>query len=249
MSWEALADPTTTPNPLVRSLPILGVILTVLTVGGWLLLLSRSLNQALAVLAGIGTLFYGGKEAGLPVGIAAGADPIMMGFFIFFADAAATCFIYPPLHYAIRKWMERPDFLGRYLRHVRDRGLERRGLVTRHGTLGLFLFMLVPFAINGPLFGAILGRMMGLRAFQIVPTLLVAIGVTTIAWTIIYALGFSVAESINPALPKLITAAILLFVLLNTIVSFVRMRREGHGKTPLDPVGDLPADEASAMPT
>jgi uncharacterized membrane protein len=209
-----------------------GIVLTLVTVAGWLILLSRSLTQALAVAAGIGTLFYGGKEAGLPVGISGGADPIMMGFFIFFSDAAATCFIYPPLHFAIRRWMERPGFLGRYLRHVRDRGLEKRGLITRHGAFGLFLFMLVPFAINGPLFGAILGRMMGLRAFQIVPTLLVAIGVTTIAWTIIYALGFEFAETINPRLPKLITGAILLFVLLNTLISFYQMRREGHGKTP-----------------
>ncbi len=243
-----MAGPTT-PNPLVRALPAVGIVLAVVVVAGWLILLSRSLNQALAVLAGMGTLFYGGKEAGLPVGISAGADPVMMGFFIFFADAAATCFIYPPLHYAIRKWMDRPDFLGRYLRHVRDRGLEKRGLVTRHGTAGLFLFMLVPFAINGPLFGAILGRMMGLRAFQIVPTLLIAIAVTTIAWTIIYALGFSVAETINPALPKLITAAILLFVLLNTIVSFWRMRREGHGKMPETVLEEPVPDETSGMPT
>lgn len=242
-----LAD-TAPPNPLVRSLPVLGVVLSLVTIGGWLLLLSRSLREALAVLAGMGTLFYGGKEAGLPVGISAGADPVMMGFFIFFADSAATCFIYPPLHYAIRKWMERPDFLGRYLRHIRDRGLERRGLITRHGTLGLFLFMLVPFAINGPLFGAILGRMMGLRAVQLIPTLLAAIAVTTVAWTTIYALGFSVAESINPALPKLITAAILLFVLFNTIVSFVRMRREGHGKMPLEAGNDSPPEESTATP-
>lgn len=213
---------------------------------GWLALLGRSLTQAVAVLAGIGTLFYGGKEAGLPVGMAAGADPVLMGFFIFFADAAATCFIYPPLHHAIRKWMERRDVIGRYLRHVRDRGLERKGLVTRHGAAGLFLFMLIPFAINGPLFGAVLGRMMGLRATQIVPTLMVAVGVTTIVWTTIYAFGFAFAESINPLLPKLITVGILLFVLLHTAWSFHQMRGGEQPKTPLPTPGNEVVEETGA---
>jgi uncharacterized membrane protein len=221
---------------VVLYLPLAGALLALVTVVGWMLLWTQSKTAAFAVLAGLSTLFYAGKEAGLPVGIVAGAEPVTMGLFIFFADAAATCFIYPPLHVAIRKGMERPDFLGRYLRFVRDRGLERRGLISRYGTAGLFVFMLIPFALNGPLFGAVLGRMMGLRAAQIVPTLLLAIGATTILWTTIYSLGFSIAATIDDRLPKLIAAAIIVLVLANTLWSFHRMRREPRradpGETP-----------------
>ena len=199
--------------------------MTFVVVAGWLGVLAASQTQALGILAGVTTLFYGGKEAGLPIGIAAGANPILLGAFIFLADAAATCFIYPPLHYAIRSWLEREGFVGDYLRFLRAKAVKRQVLISRFGTFGLFLFMLIPFAINGPLVGALLGRLMGLRARQIVPTLMLAIGVTTVLWTGIYALGFQVVAAVDPLLPKVIAAIVVLVVLAHGVVSILQVWR------------------------
>lgn len=224
------------PQPslnLVRFLPIAGVFLTAVTGAAWGVLFATSRSQALAVLAGLATLVYAGKEAGIPVGMAAGANAAVMGVFVLLTDTAATCFIYPPLHHAIRTLLPKQNWIGAYLRHVHERATTSRALVARYGTWGLFLFMLVPFAINGPLFGAILGRVMGLRARQIVPTLIAAIAVTTLAWTAIYGFSFPVVEAINPTLPKLITGAILVGVVGHGIWSMVQIRR--HAPAPVPP--------------
>lgn len=218
--------------------------MTFILVTGWVGVLAASRTQALGILAGITTLFYGGKEAGLPLGIAAGANPLLLGAFIFLADAAATCFVYPPLHYAIRNWLERDGLVGEYLRFLRAAAVKRQALVTRFGAFGLFLFMLIPFAINGPLVGALLGRLMGLRARQIVPTLMVAIGVTTVVWTGIYAFGLQMASTIDPILPKVIAAIVVLVVVAHGLVSFLHVRR--NRRRPATPALDGPPQTRAA---
>ena len=224
-----MADPAAPHTNLVRFLPYAGAVMVLVLVAGWFTVLGASQTHAFAILAGLATLFYGGKEAGLPVGMAAGADPYLLGAFVFLADAAATCFIYPPIHYAIRNWLEREGLVGDYLRFLRRKTAGRQRLVANYGAFGLLLFMLIPFAINGPLVGAILGRLMGLRARQIVPTLTLAIGITTVFWTGVYALGFEFASKVDPVLPKLIGVLVLLLVLAHAVVAFWQLRRERRG--------------------
>jgi uncharacterized membrane protein len=210
---------------LVRYLPYAGVVLVTIGVFTLAIISRADAKLTLALLAAIGTMFYAGKEVGIPVGLAAGADPVLVGTYILIADVSFTCFAYPPLHYAIKTWMERPGLVGAYLRHVRKGADKHRGFVQRHRKWGLFLFMLVPFAINGPLVGAVLGRLLGMRARQIIPTLIAAIATTTLGWTAVYGFGFAVAQRINPVYPKFVAGAIILIVILVGSLSFLRARR------------------------
>lgn len=217
-----------TPAPFVRYLPYVGLVLVLGLLVAWTVLTSMSVREGLAIAAGVGAMLYAGKEVGIPVGLAAGADPATMAIFVLVTDLAVTFFVYPTLRYAILAWMERPGVLGAYLRHVRDEANKHRGFVMRHRQWGLFVFMLIPFAINGPLVGALLGRLIGMRSKQIVPTLIAAVAITTLGWSLIYTFGFRAAESQDPLYPKLITGAILLIVICAGIVSYVRARRAHH---------------------
>lgn len=221
------ADPSR-PAQFVKYLPYVGLAMVASLLVAWTVLTSMSAREGLAVAAGVGTMLYAGKEVGIPVGLAAGADPLTMAAFVLVMDLALTFFVYPALRYAITAWLGRPGILGAYLRHMRDEANKHRGFVMRHRTWGLFTFMLIPFAINGPLIGALLGRLIGMRSKQIVPTLVAAVALTTVFWSLVYTLGFQAAEAINPVYPKLITGAILLVVVTGGIVSYFRARRAHH---------------------
>lgn len=220
--------PASAPEPpaaFVRYLPYVGLGVVAALLAAWTVLSSMSAAEGLAIAAGVGTMAYAGKEVGIPVGLAAGADPVTMAVFVFATDLAITLFVYPVLRFAITVWIERPGLLGAYLRHLRTEADRHRGFVLRHRTWGLLLFMLIPFAINGPLVGAVLGRLIGMRSKQIVPTLVAAIAITTVAWSIVYTYGFRAAEAIDPLYPKLITGGILAVVMSGGAVSILRARR------------------------
>lgn len=216
------------PAAFVRYLPYGGIAILATLLVAWTILSSMSTSEGIAIAAGVGTMAYAGKEAGIPVGLAAGANPVTMAVFVFATDLAITLFAYPLLRFAITVWIERRGLIGAYLRHLRTAADRHRGFVLRHRTWGLLLFMLIPFAINGPLVGAVLGRLIGLRSSQILPTLIAAIAITTAGWSIVYTYGFQAAEAINPLYPKLITGAILAIVVAVGVVSILRARRANN---------------------
>lgn len=207
-------DATTT---LVLSTAVVGVALGLALAVAWILLFQRSPQEAAAIAAALGALAYGGKETGIPVGLAAGGSPIQIGLFIFLTDVAFALVAYAVVHFAIDSWARGEGFFGRWLRRSQARAEAHAETVHRWGPLGLFLFMLIPFAFNGPLLGALLGRIAGLSAFITLPILVAAVAVTTLLWTTLYALGFHYAMEIHPDLPAMIAA---LAVATVTVVLF-----------------------------
>ncbi len=212
-----------------------GIAIFLAVVATWVTRFHESPAAAKAVLAGIAALAYGGKEAGIPVGLAAGSSVWELGLFIFFADVAFALIVYAIVHFALDGWMRRDNAFGRFLRLSQERATRHAGLVQRYGPLGLFLFMLIPFAFNGPLLGAILGRLLGLAATRILPVMLLSIAVTTAVWSTIYAYGFAYAVSLSPSLPTFIAGFALALVTASLLVGFL-----WHGRSP-------PAVEAEAL--
>jgi uncharacterized membrane protein len=210
----------------VKFLPLVGLGVTALEIVAWLGLRARDPDAAHAVAQGIGALFLSGKEGGLPTAISAGASAVEAGLYLFGADLAFTLFVYPPIHYAMFRWMEGRGFVARFLREAHVKAEKHEAFVDRFGAAGLFMFMLVPFVVNGPVVGAILGRIVGLSAVVIVPTLVVAIAFTFVLWTSIYGLGLGLAGTVDPTLPKFIAFSIVALLLAVGLVRFVRARLE-----------------------
>jgi uncharacterized membrane protein len=207
---------------LVKWFPYVGLGLAFAVVIALDLIRRRDPQQARAILAGLGALFYAGKEAGLPTGISAGAPALRMGLFVFVADVAFTFLVYPPVHYFLepgRTHTRVYDWIFGPLHAHADR---HREFVQRYGRIGLFLIMLVPFAFNGPLLGAILGRIVGMRARHILPTLVLAIGFTTVFWTVVYALGLEYLAQVHPGLPQVVAGTVLAILTALGVLSYLR---------------------------
>lgn len=231
---------------LVASLVGAGLLIAAGVATAWYLLWRRDPGQAAAVAPAIATLFYAGKEAGIPVGIAGGADPVVVGLFIFFADVAFALVAYALVHHVFASWSGQQSRVGRFVRRTQARAAEHEGFIHRYGTAGLFVFMLVPFAFNGPLVGAVLGRLVGLSASRILPTLVAAIGVTTAAWTTIYAFGLAFAARISPSAPTVIAATVVAFGVAMALLSWLRprMRRAEAAPDDLEPEDAVPRPQS-----
>lgn len=171
----------------------------------------------------LGALLYAGKEGGIPLGVSLGGNAFLVGACLALADLALTCLLFPLVLSGMDGVEGRPGFLGRMLRTARRRADRHRRLVDRYGAAGLFLFLLVPFAFNGPLVAAILGRLAGLSPMRSLATACAAIATTSLAWTSLYAYGFH-ELGIDPRLPALVSILVAATVVGGSLLAASRER-------------------------
>lgn len=167
----------------------LGLLLTAAVAYGLLWLSDRT--QAIAVTVALGTMFAAGKESALPAALFSfSGNPIVVATALIWVDLGASLVFYPFIAAAVagaehshgRIW----GFVGGVIRSTHRRAAKKRALLDKYGGWGLFLFLIVPFAFNGPPIGMVLARIVGLRTRSILTAVAGAIIATTAAWTITY---------------------------------------------------------------
>jgi uncharacterized membrane protein len=215
--------PEEAPPPLprlVRWYPLLGAGLAVVMGLGllWVYLMRRA--QFLPTLSSVGALYVAGKEGGIPLGIAAGGDPTLVAMAIFGTDLAMTFLLYPLVHAAFDGVQRGKGLLGSMLRTAQKNANKRRQVVDRYGAIGLYLFMLIPFAFNSPLVGIALGRIAQLSPLRTMVVVSGAIATTTVMWTllVVYGLGkvLHVSAWVPVAVSLTVTASVFLWGYVET---------------------------------
>lgn len=193
---------------IVRWFPLVGagVALTILLGVWWVYKMDRP--QLLPVLSTIGTLYVAGKEGGIPLGIAAGGDPTYVAMAIFGTDLAMTLLLYPLVHAAFDGVQRRKGILGGMLRTAQKNANKRRKVVDQYGALGIYAFMLVPFAFNSPLVGIALGRIAQLSPLRIMVVVSCAIATTTIGWTLLVAYGLGQVLHVSAWVPVAVSLSV-----------------------------------------
>jgi hypothetical protein len=222
------ADPPPMPA-LVRWLPAAGA---ALGLGGllWLWFVwEHQREEFVPALVSVGALFTAGKEGGIPLGIAIGGNPLVVGGFILVTDLAATAVLYPLVHGFLDGVQRRSNFLGSMLRRAQRRADRHKQRIAQYGPIALYTFMLVPFAFNSPLVGIIIGRIAGLRPQQIIPVLVCAITTTTAGWTLLIAYGVAEVLHVSPWVPVTVSLSITATVLVTGWLASRREKRLGGG--------------------
>lgn len=210
----------------MRWLPLAGVACALLGLGILGAVALTDPKQAFTGLVTAAMLFVAGKEGGIPIGLAAGGEPWLVGTMIFLADVASMFVLYPLVDRGLDEVEKRPGFFGRMLAALRKRGERRKEWVMRYGQLGLYGFMLIPFAFNGPLQAAVVGRLAGLRPSLIVPVLLAGVATTTVVWTALYATVFERAsEVIAPWVPMVVSLGVSALVIAGAFVAAQKEKR------------------------
>lgn len=151
---------------------LLGLFLELLLLWFWQPDMARALTGG--VLAGA----LLGREAGIPAGLTLGAPPLVMWQVSATRDLATGAIAYGLLMTS----MDRAGRLGEWMRRILQERTEeaagRQGFIRRWGRPGLFVFMLVPFMVNGPLVVGLGGRLCGMKTRDM---LLPAAGATFVA--------------------------------------------------------------------
>jgi uncharacterized membrane protein len=116
--------------------------------------------------------------------ISLGGRPELIGFFVWLTDVAAVALLYGLIQAGL-DGAQRTKFLGSTLRAAQRRADKPHPWIDRFGTLGLYLFLIVPFAFNSPAVGMVVARVAGIKPGRTIWAILAAITTTALGWTLI----------------------------------------------------------------
>jgi uncharacterized membrane protein len=216
---------------LERALLSIGVLLLGAVLAELVLLTLAAPRQGTALWRMVGLEIVAGREAALPIALRAGVPRWMVAQVSATQDLGVVCLAYPLFLRVMHHFEDRRNWLLDRLRRVQRDADAHRGLVRRWGGFGVFVFMLVPFLINGPLVGAVAGRLSGLRTPDLILPVVASTCIAAVAWTYFYAQVLTLAGDVHPLLPLVLTVAIVGLVLgslvLRETLEIRRARRQG----------------------
>ncbi len=218
---------TTAPTPspprtLERPIFIAGLAIWAVIGAGLILLRLASPLQARAVASGLVAELAGGREAGIPVALALGANPWFVWPTSFLQDLGTAFVSYPIFLYVLHRYHDSDRYVMRRIRLIEEKAEAHEGYVKRWGPVGIGLFMLVPFLVNGPYIALILGRLAGIRTRELLAPVIVATIVTAAIWTFFFDQLLALLLTVHPQIGWIIAGAAAAVVLSLAAIDFWR---------------------------
>lgn len=170
---------------------------------------------------------FPGKEFAVPLGLALGLPPLIVFGIVFVQDLITTMWVYPLFYIFRRRHLGRRTFFGYFFAKMERGAKAHEAYVERYGAWGIFLFMLIPFAVNGPLMGAIIGKLAGIRTRFILPAVVGATALTTGYWTALWYFAYDdVKAFVDRFGGDWIAAGMLLIFALILLKNLLDFRRD-----------------------
>ena len=187
----------------------IGLMLTALMLVAFVIGWQLHSDDALPYAAMAGLNLFIGRAAGLAFGYASGFSHAQVIPFNMLVETIKVLVMFPLFVLSWRKLIDLPalrPLVSRMHRAAESRG----GLVERYGIAGLFVFVLVPFWMTGPVVGAIIGFMIGLRPLVNITVVLVSTHVAIAVWALLLNELSDWAATVNRFAPWAMVLAIVL---------------------------------------
>lgn len=231
------ADPVTSASldrlphePWERVLPFVGVILALVIVvevaATWVLddLLGPVVLQVVL------TELFPGREAAIPIGLTGHIDEWWLWQITWTVDMAYFCFLYPLFLTVMHRRHGKGGFFMRRIEKLQAAAEKRKAFAKKWGPIGVFLFMMVPFLVNGPLVGMVVGRLAGIRTRRLFLPVISANLISNGVWVILYDEFFwqmrRVSEDLDRIVAFSVYGVLLTAAAIAIIVDEVKERRK-----------------------
>lgn len=150
-----------------------------------------------------------GREASFPIALEGGVPPLLLTQVSFTQDIGLFCVLFPIFLRVMQRFHGRQNWIMGRLRRVQAAAEKRRHIARRWGPWGIFLFMLVPFLVNGPIIGGAMGRLAGMPTKSLLGPVVASTVVAAFAWAYFYDALLGWVGHLHPILPYLLTACIV----------------------------------------
>jgi uncharacterized membrane protein len=164
-----------------------------------------------------------GREAGMSYGYASGFDHANVVPFNILIETIQVLVVYPLFVLSSRHLIQL-RILQPYLMRIREAAATRGGMVRKFGIAGLFVFVFVPFWMTGPVVGAIIGFLIGLRPWVNISVVLGSTYIAIFIWALLLNELSAWAATVNQFAPY----ALVLAIVLLAVAMHLLHRRHGR---------------------
>jgi uncharacterized membrane protein len=153
-----------------------------------------------------------GTIVSMSIGYTAGYGHALVIAVNMWVETVMVLLFYPVFVLSMRKLVEFPR-LGRFLERTQAAAERHHDIVHRYGIAGLFLFVLFPFWMTGPLVGSAIGYLLGFPAWLTLTVVIAGNFFTMAGWAYLLFGLYTRAAVFGPWAPVLIIGLIILFIL------------------------------------
>ena len=196
---------------------LVGVSLTLLALGafaaGWVLYPDRALVYG--AMAGLNLTI--GRAAGMSFGYASGLHHSQVVPLNMIIESIQVLVVYPLFALTWTHLIDTPRW-NAMIGHMQQSAEAHRGSIQRFGILGLFVFVFTPFWMTGPVVGAIIGFLIGLRARTNLAVVLTSTWVAIAVWALLLNELNRWAAAYNRYAPFALVLALVLLALTGRLM-------------------------------
>lgn len=156
-----------------------------------------------------------GRVPSLSFGYASQLSHFEVIFTNIYVEMILVTIIYPMFVFSYNDMLH-IKFLEKFFEHAKNYQNKHKDLFDKYGVIGLFVFVFIPFWMTGPIVGAIVGYLIGMRHYKV---MLIVFGATTVAITL---WGLLLNELI--VLLNMINTSLIWFILAAVVLIFVVVR-------------------------
>ena len=172
---------------------------------GWHLYPDRILPYA--IMTGLNLII--GREAGMSFGYASGFGHAQVAPLNILVETIQVLVIYP-LFVQSTRHLIKLRILESFITRIHHAAESRGGVVRKFGIAGLFVFVFAPFWMTGPVVGAIIGFLIGLRPWVNLAVVLVSTYIAIGIWALLLNELNVWASAVNQYAPYALFLAIVL---------------------------------------
>jgi len=152
-----------------------------------------------------------GRAAGMSFGYASGFDHAHVVPFNILVETIQVLVVYPLFALSWQRLIKL-RILQQYVIGMHRAAESRSGMVRKFGIAGLFVFVFLPFWMTGPVVGAIIGFLIGLRPWVNLAIVLVSTYIAIGIWALLLNELSAWAATVNRFAPYALVLAIVLIV-------------------------------------
>jgi uncharacterized membrane protein len=209
-------------SPAQKRILAVGLTLTALMFLGFGIAGHLYPDKVLPYAAMTGLNLFIGRGAGMSFGYAHGYSHVQVVPFNILVETIQVLVVYPLFVLSSRKLIEL-HALKPFIARIQQAAELKGGMVKKFGIAGLFIFVFVPFWMTGPVVGAIIGFLIGLRPLMNIVVVLVSTYVAIGIWALLLNELSDWAATVNEFAPY---ALLLAIVLLAVVMHLLHRRHE-----------------------
>lgn len=159
------------------------------------------------------TNFFFGRAAGISYGYTAEFSDGLIVFMNMMIEFIMVMIIYPLFVLSWNKSLH-IEFLKDFFTKVEALRLKYKDYFDKYGKYGLFIFVWFPFWMTGPIVGAIIGFLIGIRHYTTMLVVLSGTSLAIVIWTYFLKEIMTLLNQVNDNAPYIFLGLIVLFVLI-----------------------------------